>query len=388
MTHPYDDLDLAELRRRRSVKWTKFGPDVLPLFVAEMDFPLAEPIRRVLHELIDRGDTGYPVGTAHEEAFRRFAERRYGWRPDTAAVVTVPDVMTGVEFAIGQLTQPGDPVAFFIPAYPPFFVAVESTRRAVAGVPLARDAEVGATIDGDALATTLREGAKAILLCNPHNPTGRVFTRDELTTVASLADRYGVPVISDEIHAPLVLDRAATPHIPFATLDAEAAARGVCLHSASKGWNVPGLKAAVLITGSSDVRKSFDTAALDELSERAGIAGVVAGAAAFDEGEPWLDDTVVYIEANHRLVHEAVPTALPGARVTRAEATYLAWLDLRGVEALDDGEPADSLLDRAGVALVPGPSFGARYGGWARMNVATSAPIIREAIARMAAAVR
>jgi len=174
VTHPYDELDLAELRRRRSVKWTKFGPDVLPLWVAEMDFPLAEPIRRVLHELIDRGDTGYPVGTAHEEAFLRFAERRYGWRPDPAAVVTVPDVMTGVEFAIGQLTQPGDPVAFFTPAYPPFFVAVESTRRAVAGVPLAGDAETGWTIDGDALATTLRAGAKAILLCNPHNPTGRV----------------------------------------------------------------------------------------------------------------------------------------------------------------------------------------------------------------------
>jgi len=388
VTHPYDELDLAELRRRRSVKWTKFGPDVLPLWVAEMDFPLAEPIRRVLHELIDRGDTGYPVGTAHEEAFLRFAERRYGWRPDPAAVVTVPDVMTGVEFAIGQLTQPGDPVAFFTPAYPPFFVAVESTRRAVAGVPLAGDAETGWTIDGDALATTLRAGAKAILLCNPHNPTGRVFTRDELTTVAGLADHYGVPVISDEIHAPLVLDRDATPHIPFVTLDAEAAARGVGLHSASKGWNLPGLKAAVLIAGSTAVRKSFDAATLDELSERAGILGVAAGAAAFDESESWLDDTVAYIGANHRLVRDAVPAALPGARVTRAEATYLAWLDLRRVEALGRGEPAGVLLERAGVALVGGPSFGAQYGGWARMNVATSAPIIREAIARMAAAVQ
>ena len=358
------------------------------MFIAEMDFPLAEPIRRALHELIDRGDTGYPVGTAHEEAFLGFAERRYGWSPDPAAVVTVPDVMTGVEFAIGQLTQPGDPVAFLTPAYPPFFVAVESTRRAVAGVPLAGDAKVGATIDGDALATTLRDGAKAILLCNPHNPSGRRFTADELAIVAALADHHGVPVISDEIHSPLVLDRAAGEHVPFATLDAEAAATCVCLHSASKGWNLPGLKAAVLITGSTAIRKSFDAAALDELSERAGILGVAAGAAAFEEGEPWLDDTVAYIEANHRLVHEAVPAALPGARVTTAEATYLAWLDLRDVEALGAGEPAQLLLERAGVALAPGLNFGAQYGGWARMNVATSAPIIGEAIARMAAAVR
>ena len=378
----FDDLDLDVLRRRTSVKWTKYGPDVLPLFVAEMDFPLAEPIRRALHELIDRGDTGYPVSTAHNEAFARFAQRRFGWAVDPSLVSTVPDVMFGVEFAISQLTEPGDQIAFFTPAYPPFFVAVETTtRRVVAGVPLAGDVQHGATIDGDALDQTLRGGAKAILLCNPHNPTGRRFTRDELMVVAERADHYGVPVICDEIHSTLILDRATGGHIPFASLDAESAAGSVCLHSASKGWNVAGLKAALLVAGSPERHAGLDAKSLYELDERAGIAGIAAGIAAFDEGESWLDDAVAYIAANHRFVQEALPSALPGAKVTRAEATYLAWLDLR--EAGLDGEPADVLLERAGVALVPGPNFGEQYTGWARMNVATSRAILEEGMSRI-----
>lgn len=380
-----DGLDLDELRRRTSQKWRTYGPDVLPLFVAEMDFPLAEPVRAAVHELIDRGDTGYPVGAAHDEAFARFAKRRYGWSLDPDLVSTVPDVMAAVEFAISELTEPGDPVAFFTPAYPPFFAAVETTtHRVVAGVPLAGDTQLGWTIDGDALAATLRAGAKAILLCNPHNPTGRSFTRDELSVIAELADHHGVPVISDEIHAPLVLDRAAGEHIPFAMLDAESAAGSVCVHSASKGWNVPGLKAAVLVAGSAQRRKGLDGPPLLELADRAGIAGIAAGVAAFDHGERWLDEVVGYIAANHRFVQEELPAALPGAKVSRAEATYLAWLDLRATGIGGQrGEPAEVLLDTARVALVPGPAFGEQYTGWARLNVATSRAILTEAMTRL-----
>ena len=311
--HAFDRIDLAALRRRTSLKWSEYGPDVLPLWVAEMDFPLAEPIRRALHELIDRGDTGYPVGPPHAEAFARFAARRYGWALDPGLAVTVPDVMTAVEYAIGVFTEPGDAVAFLTPAYPPFFVAVDATRRSVAGVAMARDADLGATLDLDELDRVVRGGATAILLCNPHNPTGRRFTGDELAGVAAVADRYGAMVISDEIHAPLVLDRAAGGHIPFATLDAESAHRGVCVHSASKGWNLPGLKAAVLIAGGAETRVQLASPALDELTERSGIAGVAAGIAAFDEAEGWLDDTVAYIAGNHRLMQDRLPEALPGA---------------------------------------------------------------------------
>jgi cystathionine beta-lyase len=377
MTHPYDALRLDELRRRSSMKWSTYDPDVLPMWVAEMDFPLAEPIRRVLHELVDRGDTGYPAGGAYVEAFARFAARRYGWTLDPALGATVPDVMTGVEYAIDRLSEPGDGVAFLIPAYPPFFVSVAATRREVAPVPMAGDAEAGWTIDGDALDATLRAGAKAVLLCNPHNPTGRMFTLDELRIVAEQADRHGVPVISDEIHAPLILDRS-TPHVPFRTLNANC----VCVHSASKGWNLPGLKAAILIAGSRAIYDRLAGPALQELSERAGMFGVGAGAVAFDEGEAWLDDTVDYIAANHHLVAERLPKALPGAHVTRAQATYLTWLDLRGTGLA--GEPSDVLLDRARVALVRGPNFGAPYRGFARMNLGTARPIVEAALDRMA----
>jgi cysteine-S-conjugate beta-lyase len=385
--HPFDDIDVAALRRRTSVKWSRYDADVLPLWVAETDFPLADPIRRTLHELIDRGDTGYPVGMRHVEAFTRFAERRYRWPVDPGLAVTVPDVMTGVEFAIGALTEPGDAVAFLTPAYPPFFVAVDATRRSAAHVPMAPGPH-GAEIDLDELAGAVRRGATAILLCNPHNPTGRRFTRQELTGVAEVADRYGAVVISDEIHAPLVLHRDTGEHVPFATLDAEAAGRSICLHSASKGWNLPGLKAAVMVAGSEATRKRLAGPALGELTERSGIAGVAAGIAAFDEAESWLDDTVAYIAGNHGLVRELLPGALPGVRIISAEATYLAWLDLRDVPAVAGAaEPADVLLDRARVALVPGTHFGHEYSGWARMNLGTSRPILREAISRMASAV-
>ncbi len=385
-SHDFDSIGLTALRQRTSMKWSKYGSDVIPLWVAEMDFPLAEPIRRAVHELIDRGDTGYPVGRPHVEAFTRFAARRYRWSVDACLATTVPDVMTGVEYAIGTCTEPGDGVAFLTPAYPPFFVSVEATGRSVAAVAMAHDDALRWVIDLDELDRVLAAGARAILLCNPHNPTGRRFTRDELAGVAAVADRHAVTVISDEIHAPLVLDRGAGEHVPFATLDAESARRGVSLHSASKGWNLPGLKAAIMVAGSAATGERLTSPALDELSERAGIAGVAAAIAAFDDAEGWLDDTVAYIAGNQRLVRDLAAAALPGARVGGAEATYLAWLDLRAVAALRGGEAADVLLERAGVALVPGPAFGAAYRGWARLNVGTSRPVLRAAFARIAEA--
>lgn len=392
MSHPFDALRLPELRRRTSAKWSVYDPDVLPMWIAETDFPLAEPIRRVLAEMVERGDTGYPDGRAHVAAFARLAARRYGWTVDPAHAATVPDVMAGVEYAICRLTEPGDPVAFLTPAYPPFFTSVPATGRSVIAVPMAADTDLGWTIDGDALNSALasgahrsgtnrsgtnRSGARALLLCNPHNPTGRAFRCDELSLVAELADRHGVPVISDEIHAPVIVDPGVR-HVPFGTVNPDS----VCVHAASKGWNVPGLKAAVLVAGSTATHARLAGPGLDTLGEHAGIFGVAAAAAAYDEGEPWLADTLDYLAGNHRLLAEALPTVLPGARVSPAQATYLAWLDLR--DAGLSGEPADALLHEARVALVPGGDFGAGYRGWARMNLGTSRAIIGEALDRIA----
>jgi cystathionine beta-lyase len=280
-----------------------------------------------------------------------------------------------------MLTERGTPVAFLTPAYPPFFVSVSSLRRPTVEVPMADGASTW-SIDVEALDAAVRSGAAAILLCNPHNPTGRRFSRDELLAVAAVADRYGVPVVSDEIHAPLVLDPAAGPHIPFGSLDAEAARRSVCFHSASKGWNVAGLKAAVFAAGSAALAEQLASPQLDHRSELTGTAGIAASIAAFDEGEPWLDELIGYLAGNHRVLQERLPEALPDARVTAAEAGFLAWLDLRDVRALR-GEPAAELLARARVALVPGARFGADYARWARINVGTSRAIVTEAIERI-----
>lgn len=383
MSGSFDDLDLAALYRRTSEKWSTYGPDVLPLWVAEMDFPLADPIQEALHQLVERSDTGYGVRGPIAESFAGFAARRYGWPVDPQLIWPCVDVMTGVEYVLDMLTEPGAPVVFLTPAYPPFFISVSSTRRAVSGVPLAGDAATGWTLDLDRLAVAMRD-AGALLLCNPHNPTGRRFTRDELLAVAKIADRYGVPVICDEIHAPLVLDPASGPHVPFAGLDAEAARRSVCFHSASKGWNVAGLKAALIVAGSPEIAQRIASPQLDHRVGLTGIAGIAASIAAFDDGEPWLDELIGYLAGNHRLVQERLPQVLPGAQVSVAEAGYLAWLDLRAVADLP-GEPAHELLDRARVALVPGPEFGAQYRGWARMNVGTSRAILTEALARIEA---
>ncbi|MCL2781676.1 MAG: aminotransferase class I/II-fold pyridoxal phosphate-dependent enzyme [Actinomycetia bacterium] len=400
----YDDLSLVGLRARTSAKWRHYPPDVLPMWVAETDFPLAEPIARALRELVDRGDCGYAVGEPLVAAFAGFAARRYGWAVDPALTRACPDVMSGVAYALRALTAPGDAVAFFTPSYPPFFTTVGWIGRRVVELPLA----AGNVPDLDALASALRAGLGAILLCNPHNPTGRRFTAAELAGIAELADRHGVPVVSDEIHAPLVLDPAAGPHLPFGALDAECARRGVTLHAASKGWNVPGLKAAVLVAGSAEALHALSSPEFDHLAESAGIAGVAAGVAAFTDCDAWLDDTVAYIAGNHRLVQQELPRVLPGARVATAEATYLAWLDLREVAALrgsaapadaprvsegsdalvESAAPADVVLDKARVALSPGANFGARYRGFARLNLGTSRPVLREALERLAALTR
>lgn len=373
----FDDLDLARLRTRRSEKWT-VPPDVLPLWVAEMDFDLAPPISAELHALVDRSDTGYAPSRPLVAAFAAFAARRYAWRVDGGRAWAAPDVMAAVDFALRRLTEPGDPIAFLTPAYPPFYVAVDALVRRVVGVPMLPDDARGWLIDLDALRAALRAGAKAILMCNPHNPTGRAFDRDDLQAVADLAAEFGVPVISDEIHAPLVL---AGRHVAFEMVSD----RCVCVHSASKGWNLPGLKAAIMVAGAGLVDE-LRGPAVEHLDQNAGIAGMIAGVAAFESGEPWLEELLEYLRGSHALLRELLPAALPGVRVTAADATYLMWLDLREVAGLGP-HPATELLERARVRLEPGERFGAAYPGFVRLNLATSRPILREAVERIGNAV-
>src|SRR5579864_5823468 len=251
MRHGFEDLDLERLRRRRSEKWRAFPPDVLPAFVAEMDYDLADPVKAALRSAIDLDDCGYANPAGVGESFARFAAARHGWTVDPAMVHLIPDVMAGVDLILALATEPGDGVVINTPVYPPFFAHISGARRRVVEVPLVRR-DGRWDLDFDALEAAFAAGARAYLLCNPHNPSGRVFSAADLHRIASLADRYGVIVLADEIHASLTLP--GVRHTPYVAAGGPAAEHGVTLASASKAFNVAGLKAAVAVAGAPAMR--------------------------------------------------------------------------------------------------------------------------------------
>jgi len=379
---PLRALDPERLRRRTSMKWRTYPEDVLPLWVAEMDVPLAPPVVRALTDALALGDTGYPAGTAYAEALAGFAARRWGW--DGIAVertAIVPDVMLGVVEMLGLVTGPGDPVIVNPPVYPPFFTFVAHMDRRVVEAPLGADLRLDlAALEEAFVRATASGGRAAYLLCSPHNPTGTVHTAAELAAVAELAERHGVRVVADEIHAPLVAP--GVTFVPY--LSVPGADRGLSLMSASKGWNLPGLKAALALAGPG---AAAELAGLpEEVGHGASHLGVIAHTAALREATGWLDALLTGIRDNRRLLADLLAEQLPGIRVHPAEATYLAWLDCRALGLGDD--PAQVFLDRGRVALTAGPPFGTGGAGHARLNLATSPGILTEAVRRMAAAVK
>jgi cysteine-S-conjugate beta-lyase len=380
MPDPFEDLDLGRLRLRQSQRWATHPPDVLPAFVAEMDLPLAEPITLALTRAIELGDCGYAQGVGLAEAFAGFAAARMGWTVAPDRVFLVADVMAGVAEALKLLTRPGDGVVINTPVYPPFFSTLPEIGRRVVPAPLGRTPE-GWELDLDAVEAAFAGGARAYLLCSPHNPTGRVFPRSELAAIAELAARHGVAVVSDEIHAPLTLPGAV--HTPYVSLGDAAAARAVTVTSASKAWNVAGLKCAVAVAGDAGVRDRLATLHQD-VRDRAGHLGVLAAVAAFRDGGPWLDALLVHLERNRAFVGELIAARLPGVGYVPPEASYLAWLDCSRLGLGDD--PGAVFLDRGRVALASGPSFGPEGAGFARLNFGTSRTILAEVVNRMAAA--
>jgi cysteine-S-conjugate beta-lyase len=372
------DCSLERLRARTSHKWRTYPADVLPAFVAEMDFDPAEPIKDAIRAALAAGDLGYPHKGDLGEAFAEFAADRLGdWSPDPDLIYAIPDVMTGIAEVIQAITAPGGGVVINPPVYAPFFFRLELAGRRIVQAPLAA-ADGRYDLDLDRLDGALGQpGVGAYLLCNPHNPLGRVWSRDQLTAIADLCERRGVPVLVDEIHAPLVL--AGGEHVPFHTLDHPAARRAIVFTSASKGWNIPGLKCGIAIAG--------DTASAAILEQRwdallASHLGVLASVAALRSARPWLDAVVAQIDANSRLLTTLLAEHLPGARYQRPQASFLAWIDCREMELGDD--PATEFLARGRVALSSGPDFGSEGLGFARLNIGTSPELIGEAVRRMA----
>lgn len=371
---------LDRLRSRTSLKWRAYPADVLPLFVAEMDFDLAAPIANALHEAIGRSDTGYsgPDATL-PRAFAAFAARRWQWTVHPEHVSTATDVSVVVVESLRLMIAPGDPVVINPPVYAPFFDLVREAGGEVVQVPLASDAD-GWSLDLEALERAFAAGARAYLLCNPHNPLGLVHSRRQLEAVAELAARYDVRVVSDEIHAPLTHGGAV--FTPFLDVSEAARQNGIAAHSASKAWNVAGLKCALFVTASDRMQRMLATLP-QEVHFRTSLFGRIAATAAFTAGEPWLNAALVTIEQNAAMLAGLLAERMPDIRFVPPRASYLAWLDFRRLGWGDD--PSARALAEARVALNPGPSFGAQGCGFARLNFACSPKVLEEAVARLAA---
>ncbi|PWC07925.1 MalY/PatB family protein [Mycetocola zhujimingii] len=380
-----DPLDV--LRTRTSEKWTEYPSDVLPMFVAEMDYPLADPIRRALHSAIDRGDTGYVSSSNPVFApFRQFARRRWSWDIEDATLLSTADVSMGIVEVLRAVCQPGDRVVVNDPVYAPFYDLVTEAGASVVRVPLAtversHNSAHGSAhrLDLDAIEAAFADGVRAFLLCNPHNPLGLVHERADLEAVARLAARYSVTVVSDEIHAPLTQPSAT--FTPYLSVSPEARATGFAVHSASKAWNLAGLKCAIVVahdTATAGVLESLPI----EVSWRTGQFGVLASVAAYTDGEPWLDGVLGALSFNFDLLDALLGEHLPGVTWRRPRASYLAWLDFRAVGWGDD--PAERVLTEARVALSSGVEFGDAGRGHARMNLACSPEVLTDAIVRIA----
>ncbi|MFK3678966.1 MalY/PatB family protein [Microbacterium sp. NPDC090218] len=374
-------LPLAELRERSSEKWREYPADVLPLFVAETDFPLAPAITSALQRAVEIGDTGYVASrTPLAESFAAFASRRYGWEPDPARMRSTADVSMGLVEILRRVTQPGERVVVTPPVYPPFYDLVAEAGAEVERVAL-RDTGIGWELDLDGIRAAFEDGATAILLCNPHNPTGTVHDRDSLAALAELADEFGVAVVSDEIHAPLV--QPGTGFTPFLAVSDAAQRVGYAVVSASKAFNLAGLKCALMVTAD-DETSAVVRGLPVEVEWRTGQFGLLAAVAAFsEESDAWLDGLLRTLDENRVLLEDLLAAHLPGARYRLPDAGYLAWIDL---SALDWGDnPARRILRDAKVALHYGPAFGAEGVGHVRLNFGTSPEILTEAIERIAA---
>ncbi|WP_214318284.1 MalY/PatB family protein [Nonomuraea sediminis] len=378
----FDELNPDVLRRRPGVKWSAVAPGVLPAWIADMDFPVPQAVRDVL---AGTDDLGYPAWDDQpwlnplRDAFAERMKRRYDATFDPAHVRLFTELIQSLQVTLHVATKPGDAVAMHTPAYSPFLQTLQDMGRRLVPIPMLDDGD-GWGFDPERLAADVaRHGCRALILVNPHNPTGRVFGRDELAVIAEIAERHDLLVISDEIHSDLTYDPHR--HIPFASLGPEAAGRTVTMTSASKAFNLAGLRCSVAHLGDARVRDAL-AAQPPLLFGEVSSLSVLATLAAWRDGDDWLAEVRATLDGNRHLIAESLPA---GVRFHLPEATYLAWLDFRGLDLGPD--PAAHLLERANVKLSSGPSFGPGGEGYARLNFATSGPILQEMLHRLRQAI-
>lgn len=375
---------LSELLTHSSEKWRGFPADVLPLPVMEMDFPIAQPIRDVLIEMVNHSDLGY-LGPVPElaDGFAVFCAQRWGWEIDKSQVRIAADVGVGCVEVLRVFTEPGDRILINSPVYQNFYNWLNEVKLEKVDIPFINSGSQSDdvnpwTLDLDEVEKAYASGIRVHLLCSPHNPLGRIYTRAELTRIADMAKKYGVIVISDEIHSPLVFK--GHEFVPFLAISETAREVGITVTSASKGWNIAGLKSALIVS---------QNAAIDEVLAlmppavkfRSSILGAFASAAAFKDGGMWLDSVLATLEENSVMVRDLLSAKLPSVKTHLPQSSYVAWLDLT---SLNLGEnPAQTLLERGKVAFNAGHMYGAQSSQFVRLNYATSPTILTEAIDRI-----
>jgi cystathionine beta-lyase len=363
---------LAELQTHRSEKWRAFPNEILPLPVAEMDFPVAEPIRQVLSEMVNTSDLGY-LGPIPEMgiAFSGFAKRRWDWSVNPSYVRVATDVGVAVVELLRIFTKAGDKVLFSSPVYQNFYTWMRETQVEMVDVPFKVDPEsadgTGWSHDWDGIEAAYKSGISVHLLCSPHNPLGRIYSKEELLRFVSLAKRFNVLVVSDEIHAPLTF--TGNTFVPMLSLGSDAQSVSVTVTAASKGWNIAGLKCAIIVSQNEAMNARLATMPM-AVHYRASLLGGFATAVAFAEGGIWLDSVIENLNHNRHMLKELLGSQLPSVRYHIPDNSYLAWLDL---EALNLGlDPSVTLLEKGRVAFNAGHTYGKQCSQYVRLNFATS----------------
>lgn len=390
----FEDLDLERLWQRRSYKWARYPRPVIPAWVAEMDYPVAPPVRNALQDLVDRSDWGYPphmeyLSLGHTVA--QWARERLGWPVDADAVFALGDALKGMELVLKTQVAAGSGVVIMPPVYYPFFSIPEQTGHVAVEVPLTHSGGVW-RMDLDRLASVLRGAhggptVRALLLCHPHNPTGTVFDEDALSVLSSLCSRHGVTVISDEVHGLLALQGTARWR-PF-SLYHDDQERVYTVTSAAKAWNLAGLKAGLLVAHGVRARQRI-RALPHRFKSGASLPGLVTLEAALREGHPWLDDCRAHLRARCAQVRQATAAWPTAVGFAPPQASYLAWLHLPRLRGKlpPGGTLREFFLREAQVALSDGSEFGAGWSEWVRLNFATSSGVLNEILVRLDSALR
>ncbi len=383
-TYNFDQI--LDRRASDSIKWRAYDPDVLPMWVADMDFVSPEPVIRALRERVEHGVFGYPVGLMNfpKEVpdFRQTIVERmftlYNWHIEPEDVLLLPGVITGFNLACHTLAGPNEAVLVQTPVYPPILHAAERTGILHQEMELTRGADGAYYTDWDSFESSLTAETRLFILCNPQNPVGRVFQRDELERLAQSCLRRGVTMVSDEIHCDLVF--TGYQHIPIASLDAEIAQHTITLIAPSKTYNIAGLQCSLAIIQNRELRKRY-LKARQGLVPWVNLMGMIAAQAAYQEGQEWLEQVLAYLEANRDFLDDYVRTELPGIEMRKPEGTYLAWLDCRQAGIPDN--PHQFFLEKGRVAFNDGVTFGQGGEGFVRLNFGCPRATLVEALNRM-----